>query len=63
MTIVLIIAGASLLVVATFLAVIHLGRWCFRQWDARCAEREAKQREQQMRRYSMTDLHGVGERE
>lgn len=63
MTIVLIIAGASILVAATFLAVIHLGRWCFRKWDAHCAERESKQREQRMRRYSMTDLHGVGERE
>jgi len=60
---------AALLVVAVlaFFAVVKLGNWALRKWDAhtvlshsRNVEREAKRREQEreerMRRYVMDDL-------
>jgi hypothetical protein len=61
--------GAALLIAATlaFFAVVKLGNWALKKWDAhtvlshaRNVEREAKRREQEreerMRRYVMDDL-------
>lgn len=61
--------GAALLVAAviSFFAVVKLGNWALKKWDAhtvlshsRNVEREAnrreREREEQMRRYVMDDL-------
>jgi hypothetical protein len=65
----MIFIGGALLVLAllAFFAIVKLGNWALRKWDAhtvlshsRNVEREAKRREQEreerMRRYVMDDL-------
>jgi hypothetical protein len=49
-----------------FLAFKHVGRWAFRRFDehrihghARSVEREAKQREKDLRKWSMAELKGT----
>lgn len=61
--------GAALLIAAAlaFFAVVKLGNWALKKWDAhavmsyarkveRQAESDAKRREESMRRYCMDDL-------
>jgi hypothetical protein len=60
--------GLAMLVAAAlgFWAVMAGGRWALRKWDthqilsyARKVEREAKLREENARRYVMSDLRGT----